>query len=68
LIDDKKGRQIAEKNMVSCIGTLAILIKAKRENLVPKLKPLFEFLLNNKRYYQIEILNQILLVENEPLF
>lgn len=67
LIDDKKGRQIAESNYVTCIGTLGILIKAKQKKLIPSLRLIFLNLLNNKRFYQKDLLNEILSFENEPL-
>lgn len=67
LIDDKKAREIAESIHINCIGTLAILIKAKRTNLIISLREVFIELLNNTRYYKTEVLNQILLFEKEKL-
>lgn len=67
LIDDKKGRQIAEQNEVNCIGTLALLIAARKRNLIPLLHSVFAELLKNNRYYQKELLNRILAEENEAL-
>ena len=67
LIDDKKAREIAEQNNINCIGTLAILIKAKRNKLLPLLQPVFQDLLNKKRFYQRELLNNILTTEKEEL-
>ena len=67
LIDDKKAREVAESININCIGTLAILIKAKRVNLIPSLREIFLELLIKKRYYKIEVLNQILLIEKEEL-
>ena len=67
LIDDKKGRQIAELNYVTCIGTLGILIKAKQKQLIPSLRLIFLNLISHKRFYQKELLNEILSFENEPL-
>jgi predicted nucleic acid-binding protein len=67
LIDDKKAREIAESIHINCIGILAILIKVKRSNLIISLREIFKELLNKKRYYKIEVLNQILLIEKEEL-
>ena len=67
LIDDKKGREVAEANNINCIGTLAVLISAKHKNLIPEIKPYFEMLLSKKRFYQKDTLNQILASEDEPL-
>lgn len=61
LIDDKKARTYAENLRVNCIGTLGLLISAKEKGSIEKLNPLFQKLLNNKRYYSIKLLNSILL-------
>jgi len=60
LIDDKKARKIAENFDIKCVGTLGLLLMAREKHLVDKLKPLFETLLNNDRYYSINLLNKIL--------
>ncbi|MDR1323932.1 MAG: DUF3368 domain-containing protein [Candidatus Margulisbacteria bacterium] len=65
LLDDKKARLIAETMGLSCVGTLAILIKAKKEKLISSLRPLFRKLLKNKRYYSVELLNKILTENGE---
>lgn len=61
LIDDKKARTYAENLRVNCIGTLGLLINAKEKGSIEELNPLFQKLLNNKRYYSIKLLNSILL-------
>lgn len=50
---------IAESININCIGTLAILIKAKRINLILSLKEIFLEFLMKKRYYKIEVFNQM---------
>lgn len=65
LIDDKKARKIAENFQVECIGTIGILIAGKKSGLVKKLKPIFEQLLKNKRYYSKNLLNRILADNHE---
>lgn len=65
LIDDKKGRQFAEQNQVNCIGTLGLLIAAKDKNLVSDLRPLFINLLNQNRYYQKDLLSNLLIEKGE---
>jgi len=60
LIDDRKARKIAENFGINCIGTIGVLSVAKDKNIIWELKPLFEALLKNKRFYSIELLNTIL--------
>ena len=45
LIDERKGRQIALNIGIQIIGTLGILLHAKRLGLVPHIKPLLDTLL-----------------------
>ena len=65
LVDDKKARKVAENFKIKCIGTLGVLIAAKNEDLIPELKPLFVKLLQEKRYYNLALLNQLLESNNE---
>jgi len=65
LIDDKKARLIAENLGIQCVGTIGILSIAKEKGLLSELKPLFRMFLNNKRYYSIKILNEILTKHGE---
>ncbi|MCI5217954.1 MAG: DUF3368 domain-containing protein [Candidatus Electrothrix sp. LOE2] len=67
LIDDRKARKIAENFGIHCIGTLGILSVARNKNLIPALKPLFEMLLANKRFYSIKLLNSLLAKHNENM-
>jgi predicted nucleic acid-binding protein len=67
LIDDKRAREIAESLGVKCIGTLALLIKAKRMGKTNSLRTLFLELLKHKRYFSKELLNLLLQDCDEPL-
>lgn len=67
LIDDKKARQIAENLNIKCIGTLGLLVAAKEKGVVKNIQPLFQKLIENKRYYSIELLNNILIQNNEDI-
>ena len=60
LLDDRKARKVAEARKINCIGTLGILTKSKEIGLISELRPLFEIFLNRKRYYSIDLMNQIL--------
>lgn len=65
LIDDRKARILAENFGVHCIGTIGILSAAKDKGLIDQLRPLFTLLLNNKRYYSVDLLNKLLLEKKE---
>lgn len=47
LIDEYKGRQIAKENGLHPIGTLGVLIHAKKKNLIIKVKPELDKLIEN---------------------
>ena len=69
LIDDKKARDIAENMGIRCIGTLGLLSAAKDKSILSALKPIFKELIQNKRFYAIDLLNMILKQHNEqPIF
>lgn len=65
LIDDKRARKIAESLDINCIGTLGILITAKKKGLINALQPFFEILLQNQRYYSLKLLNSLLIQHGE---
>jgi len=67
LIDDKKARTIAEEMSIACIGTIAVLIKAKSKGIIKELRELFIEMLNKKRYYSVDLLNKVLLANNEKI-
>ena len=67
LVDDKKARKIAENFGIKCIGTLGLLSSAREKGKLDQLKPLFEILLENDRYYSINLLNKILEIHKESI-
>jgi predicted nucleic acid-binding protein len=42
IIDDLKGRKLAQKLNLNVTGTLGLILTAKREGLIQNLKPIFE--------------------------
>jgi len=42
IIDDLKGRKLAQKLNLNITGTLGLLLVAKRESIVPLVKPIFD--------------------------
>ena len=50
LIDELKGRKLAEQNGLKIIGLLGVLLKAKKEKLIPEIKPLLDSLINDASF------------------
>lgn len=48
LIDDYKGRRIARSNDLFPIGTIGVLLQAKKEGFINSVKPLLDTLIRNK--------------------
>lgn len=65
LIDDKKARRIAEDFGLNCIGTIGLLSVARDKKIILELRPLFKIFLENKRFYSISLLNDILTKHEE---
>jgi predicted nucleic acid-binding protein len=42
LIDDKRGRKVAKINQIKTVGSLSVLLQAKRIGLIPLVTPLIE--------------------------
>jgi predicted nucleic acid-binding protein len=60
IIDDRAARRVAEVHGIQCLGSLAVLAKAKELELISALRPLFSDLLFHNRYYKKQLLNSIL--------
>ncbi len=67
LIDDKRARQTAESMDIKCIGTLAVLYKAKQKRIIKELLPVFLQLLEMKRFYSKSYLNLFLSKAGEKI-
>jgi len=65
LIDDSKARLIAESLNINCIGTLGLLLKAKENGLLSELRPIFERLVSDNRFFSRKLLNDILIKNGE---
>lgn len=67
LIDDKKAREIAEMQQIKCIGTLTLIFNGKQKGYLTNIRPIFEALLKNRRFYAKAILNFFLNKAGENL-
>jgi uncharacterized protein len=56
LIDDKKGRKIAQLNHIRTIGSLGVLLKAFRAGLLPDIDSVVEKLKNSRVFISPELL------------
>ena len=63
IIDERKGRKIAETRGITITGLLGVLIRAKKKEIVPKLKPLLDKLINLGGFRISKILYQKILEE-----
>lgn len=55
ILDDRHARKVAARLGVTMIGTVGVLILAKRQGLIPLLKPLLEKLAENNFYISDEL-------------
>lgn len=67
LIDDATARRFAESLGIVCFGTLAIIIKSKELGLIEEIRPIFQKLTNSDRFFQLDLMNAILIKLGEKL-
>jgi len=60
LIDDLRARKLADRLALRRMGTVALLGRAKREGLIPKLKPALDALLANHIFIRRELIEAAL--------
>ena len=60
IIDERKGRKLARELNINIIGTLKILLIAKKKGIVPSVKQLIEQLEKNNFRFSKPIINEIL--------
>ena len=67
ILDDKRARNAAESFNIKCIGTLGLLTLAKKRGLIAELRPYFFQLIEQERYFAVELLNDILALNEERI-
>jgi predicted nucleic acid-binding protein len=65
IIDEKPGRFHAKHADLKLTGTIGVLIKAKKEGLIDKVKPLLEYLSNKDVCISNKLKREILTMVNE---
>jgi len=65
LIDDNRAKKYAILNDVRVIGSLGILIKAKEEGYIDKIKPLLEKIMLSEVYISDKLIIKVLEICNE---
>lgn len=65
LIDEKAGRKVAKINHIKIIGSLGVLIEAKRKGIIPLLKPYVEILRQSKTHFGEDLLTYALTAVGE---
>jgi len=67
ILDDKLGRRIASLNGVTITGTLGVLVKARREGLLPSISPVIEALRTTTMHLTQELIETALRESGESL-
>lgn len=67
IIDERKGRKIAQDLNIATIGTLGILFEAKQQGHVKKIRPLIEKIQQTDFRISKELLNSILTKAGEAI-
>jgi predicted nucleic acid-binding protein len=60
LIDDKRGRKVAKINQIRIIGSLGVLLQAKRSGLIPEVAPLLREISASPVFISAELLQTVL--------
>ena len=60
LIDDNRAKKYAVLNDVKVIGSLGVLIKAKEEGYIKKIKPFLEAILKSEVYISDKLVMKVL--------
>lgn len=60
LIDDKRGRKVAKINHIKTIGSLGVLLQAKRAGLIPVVAPLLRLIAASPVFMSDELVQTVL--------
>lgn len=65
IIDEKKGRKVAQDLNIHIIGTLRVLLIAKQKGVIPSVKNIIELLNNHSFRFNNALVEEVLLQVNE---
>jgi predicted nucleic acid-binding protein len=65
LIDDARGRKVAQINHIAVIGSIGVLLLAKQKGLLPLIKPKIDLLVASQLYVAPALIQQALLNAGE---
>ncbi|MCD2452739.1 DUF3368 domain-containing protein [Methylicorpusculum oleiharenae] len=60
LIDDKRGRKVAKINQIKTIGSLGVLLQAKRAGHIQLIAPLLKLIASSPVYISESLINTVL--------
>lgn len=67
LIDDKLARNVASAHQLPVVGTMAILLRAKRQSLIPSIRPIVDEMIAQGRRIGGSLRQQILRAAGEEI-
>jgi uncharacterized protein len=65
LIDDKRGRKVATINQIKTIGSLGVLLTAKKKGLISAVRPKLDLLSKSNLYFSLALHQLVLELANE---
>lgn len=65
LIDDRRGRKVAQINQIKIIGSLGVLIQAKNAGLITQVKPSLDLIAGSQIHIAPSLLNAVLAMAGE---
>ena len=65
MIDEKKGRKVAQINRIKTIGSVGVLIQAKKVGLIKHVKPSIDLIIASQIYMSSELINAVLAMADE---
>jgi predicted nucleic acid-binding protein len=60
LLDDRLGRRIAIERGLPIVGSLGVLLRAKREGIIPMVEPIVNAMIGQGRYISANLRNRLL--------